>query len=211
MINAGVYDTIHVATTVQSLLIDIKHIVDHRLFVRSDFYRQESIVRLVGTQAIQTLESAGDLQKISFVGFSNLLHARDNLNSPAIEILAWKKEEREKGVVGLFRVTFHGVASGLDFKSVINIFGSGWKEDVAAENEARMAFTREPLNPSYPQATNFMGNKVVSYSSQGGGAPIRLLLRFSSDGKLWQIECSYPYAGDVQTNEHSPRSISPQL
>ena len=211
MIDAGVYDSIHVATTVQSLLVDIKLIVDHRLFARSDFYRQETIARLVGAQAIQTLESSGDLQEISFMGFSNLLRARDNLTSPAIEILAWKKEERGKDVVGILRVTFHGVDSGLDFKSVVNIFGSGWKEDVVAEYEARVAVAREPSNPPYPQATNFMGNKIVSYSGQGDGMSIRFLLRFSSDGTLWQIECSYPYAGDAQINEHSPRSSSPRL
>jgi len=59
-------------------------------------------------------------------------------------------------------VSFYGITHYLDFKSVIDVLGSDWKEDKEAEEERFEAVTREAFNPPFPQPTGYMGN--VTYT-----------------------------------------------
>jgi hypothetical protein len=71
-------------------------------------------------------------------------------------------DEFDHRVKRQFQAMIEGAATGLDFNSVVGIFGADWKENREAENEIFMAITREPFNPPPPKPTGFMGDAIIT-------------------------------------------------
>jgi hypothetical protein len=68
----------------------------------------------------------------------------------------------------------------LDFKSVADLYGPNWVENVDAEQEHYNAIVREPRNPPPPKATGYMGNSIIKYVFPTS----TISLGFSPDGHL---------------------------
>ena len=88
----------------------------------------------------------------------------------------------------LFQALIRGTAQGLDFNTVVSIFGPGWRENREAENERFMAVTRESFNPPPPQPTGYMGDAIITYTTGGSSDKQEVSLQFDGQGMLREID-----------------------
>jgi hypothetical protein len=207
-----VYEALTPPSTVGELLGLIKTIAERRLWDRDDFYTEETFRRLFGSQQVSV--TAGDnTLRVQFLGFPNLFTPSPSNNTApsGVEIIASKHMTRPplpevQGAAQMwnyrtkrwFEATIWGTAQGLDFKTIVGIFGPGWRENREAENEIFMAVTREPFNPPPPQPTGYMGNAIITYTTGASTDKQEVSLRFNGEGMLAEISSATLYQDPVK-------------
>lgn len=201
------YDGLNPPTTIGELLSSIKTIAHRRLWDRDDFYTREGLERLFGTQAkIDVKTEPEETLNAKFFGLKSLLKPQRQSGLPGVAIYARKHLKRPPfpeipgssqlwnyNTKRSFQMTFDGTAQGLDFKSVVAVFGDGWRQDVQAENERFEAFTREVFNPPFPQASGYMGNAIIAYSLGSPTDCQETSLSFGPTGVLTEIDSRTAY------------------
>lgn len=203
------YKGLVVPATVGELLKSIKLVAERHLWDRDDFYTHETLTRIFGPEDIRVMTVPGKNLEFQLYGFERFLapqpgdpnglegaeiFARKHVTRPTLAPLHGASDEFNHMVSRQFTARFLGNAAGLDFNTVINIFGSEWKENIPAENEVFMAITREPFNPPPPQPTGYMGNKIITYTEGPKDDHQELSLRFDSLGTLREIDSTTRYA-----------------
>jgi hypothetical protein len=201
--NALVYDGMTAPSTVGELLSTLKLIADRRLWDRDDFYAEETLKRLFGSQQIQITTVPEESLSVRLLGFQGLLpakpgdatqmsgfefFARKHVKRPALPAIKGASQMFDYKTKRQFQATIAGTSQGLDFNAVTGIFGPGWKENRDAENQLFMAITREPFNPPPPRPTGYMGNTIITYTTGASSDRQEVSLRFDAGGTLRGID-----------------------
>ena len=200
---ALVYDGMTVPNTVGEILNTVKIVAERRLWDRDDFYTEETLKRLFGSQQIKVTAVPEESLTVQLFGFQGQLPARpdDASQLSGFEFFARKHTKRPalpaiQGASQMFdyktrrqfRAMISGTSQGLDFNTVVGICGPGWKENREAENELFMAITREPFNPPPPRPTGYMGNTIITYTTGGSSDKQEVSFRFDAEGTLREID-----------------------
>jgi hypothetical protein len=187
--SSSFYNTAKAPSTIPDILRMVKQIADKNLFARDDFYTENHLKSLFGDQPKIEVNQYESETRGWVYGFIELVDPgtpASYLNGVWIE--ARKGKLSTWPICCDFTVTFRSIARGLDFRSVIDVLGSGWIEDKKAEDEHFVAVTRESFNPPFPRPTGYMGNAIIAYKEPNGS----MRLEFSSDGTLFQITYQIP-------------------
>lgn len=197
------YEGLTAPTSIGELLRLLNVIGERRLLDHNDFYTEETLKRLFGDQKIRVSADPGKTLTFDLFGFRGLLipWADDSAKFTGVEFLALKHIKRPplppiQGSAQMsnyrtkrrFQAMIYGSAQGLDFNTVVSIFGLGWKENREAENERYMAIAREPFNPPPPQATGYMANSIITYTTGASRDKQAVSLRFDEKGMLCELD-----------------------
>lgn len=200
---ALVYEGLTAPTTIGELLSSLRIIAERRLWDREDFYAEDTLKRLFGSQEIKVTIIPDQNLSAQLFGFQGLLTPRpdDATKFSGVEFFAHMHVKRPplptiRGASQMFdyktkrqfQAMISGTAQGLDFNTVVGIFGPGWRENRDAENERYMAIAREPVNPPQPQPTGYMANSIITYTTGGSGDKQQVSLQFDGEGMLREID-----------------------
>lgn len=187
------YSSVSSPETIPQLLGLLVRVARSGVFSRWDFYTEDSMSRLFGTNVISRVDDDGIVTVVSAHGYLNLVAGpdEDTRQIPylsGIWISASKPNANGWPFCCRLDVEFWGDIPGLDFKSVIEDLGSHWREDRRAE--AQVAISRaEPFNPPPKPTTGYMANTIVVYESYPA---TRISLEFDSAGHLHSFYAEWP-------------------
>jgi len=197
------YEGLTPPTTISELLKLVSVIGERRLWDRNDFYTEETLKHLFGSQKITVSADPGQTLTLHLFGFQGLLSprpddprkfagvqffARKHINRPALPAIQGADQMFNYKNKRKFQAMIAGIAQGLDFKTVVRIFGPGWRENRDAENERFMAIAREPFNPPQPPPTGYMGNAIITYTTGLPSDKQDVSLQFDGEGMLREID-----------------------
>jgi hypothetical protein len=176
------------------------------VFSRWDFYTAGTITRLFGDHVVPKALDDGVVTRVSAHGYLNLVAGPDESTRQApylsgIWVDASKPNANGWPFCCRFDAEFWGDIPGLDFRSVTQLLGAGWKEDRMAEAQAALS-RAEPFNPPPPPVTGYKADAIIFYESD----PARIVLTFDSTGRLHDFHAEWP---KMQAQEKPNSDTSP--
>lgn len=175
----SIYARARPPATPLDFVVTVKTIADADLCKREDFYTEPHLRQLFGEQAsVQGTRYDDGTARVDVRGF-----AAPDQPPPVFPTVAGVSMEAQREMSGptvSCRLGLSAASPALDFASVVKALGSDWKEDKDAELQYLIAITRAYINPSFPPATGYMGNTVITYKAEHTA----LQLHFGPDGIL---------------------------
>jgi hypothetical protein len=187
------YSSVSPPETLPQLLRLLVAVAQSGVFSRWDFYTAETVRRLFGDHVVTKVLDDGVVTVVSAHGYLNLVAAPDETTRQMPYLNGIWIDARKPNANGWpfccrFDAEFWGDIPGLDFRSVTQLLGAGWKEDRMAE--AQVALSRaEPFNPPSRPATGYKANAIILYESDPA---TRIVLTFDSAGRLHDFHAEWP-------------------
>ncbi len=163
------------------------------VFSRWDFYTADTMKRLFGDHVVPKVLDDGVVTAVSAHGYLNLVAGPDETTRHMPYLSGIGIDARKPNANGWpfccrFDAEFWGDIPGLDFRSVTQLLGAGWKEDRVAEAQVELS-RAQPFNPPPLPATGYKANAIILYESYPA-TPI--VLTFDSTGRLHDFHAEWP-------------------
>lgn len=179
------YESTTPPETIPEILKLFRAIATKGIYWRDDFYTVKTMQQLFGEQRPAKIIDDGIVTVVSVHGWEPLVigpneYTRSMPYTKGVSIEARRPDPNVQAVWRRLDVSFWGQFDGLDFESVTQVLGPGWKHDTAAERQPQPHRVPSPI-------TGYMGDSIITYPA----GETRLVLEFDSAGQLHSMTAGY--------------------